>query len=797
MHSVLKKKRTMDQNKLKTSSQLHQAITNHDNDSLSSLLDNVKNINERYGETKRGLLVTAILAGNSKAAEMLIKAGCDINLSWMTYTGIGIQRTAPLIFAIMHKNSTIAKLLIEAGCDINVRDEFGNTTAGYAISNNCEDVLQSLFDAGYDINQKDGWKKTPLFSAVDHISIEPKHGSITILKLIMDYHRKGQDMTVLNDKNESPLTLWLRHYGDMNKYSHHTIEFYDKCFDILASDMRIINANLYALPLAVEYGTLYSCAKLLAIADCVNQYFKDGESSLHCAIRIDSVEKCLLLIRHKANLNATWQGMTPLEFAISLRSHPKIIETLMSYYPEHAVLSYLKDIRFLSETPYRNLLRLKVQDCAASNLMKAQNRRSITTKQCYMSNDIQTKLPINEQRLNEKQVLKMLICAHSCNNIKESKDIIKCTTTLLEELSLSISRDKKYAHFRFKVRLAGSMAERTKTFCSNEIDAICEFIESPILIDEKLKVFLCSPWITSTGLGPVLNSCAVSQTFYKVCKTHLSKIKPVFKCKHSGFSLSLHSRCLVLKNKISCLQLLWNGCVFKNMIVHVDLVPAFIDEKPVLYEYVLPAKGVYHRIAKVSRKETSSKHFMLSHACVEVNYIKNLPMQIKLGLIVAKALRMAAVSKHAALTGISENESINVDDFITSYMLKTCLIEILKDSDNQKGTAYDWADRIYCFLEQSLEYGTLYSYNDDCGDDFIVRCDHLPDSPMKSCCLERKVILELCYAIRAWLRKNKSELEHLTYGAHLVYSRNRRQYGTHLVYSRRCTPVIADSTVHI
>ena len=72
--------------------------------------------------------------------------------------------------------------------------------------------------------------------------------------------------------------------------------------------------------------------------------------------------------------------------------------------------------------------------------------------------------------------------------------------------------------------------------------------------------------------------------------------------------LVLHKHAIQLRDKVTCLHLLWNGTVFKNMIIYMDLLPAFVLPPDVVLPRTLPLiRGQdddltlpYHVIAKKS-----------------------------------------------------------------------------------------------------------------------------------------------------------------------------------------------------
>ena len=77
-------------------------------------------------------------------------------------------------------------------------------------------------------------------------------------------------------------------------------------------------------------------------------------------------------------------------------------------------------------------------------------------------------------------------------------------------------------------------------------------------------------------------------------------------------------------------------------------------------------------------------HFHVSHSSTEQAVISALPPNVKHGLMLAKAARIAHIARPAEdlASHYGLQEDIHVDDFITSYMLKTSLLKLLPEQCN-------------------------------------------------------------------------------------------------------------------
>ena len=286
----------------------------------------------------------------------------------------------------------------------------------------------------------------------------------------------------------------------------------------------------------------------------------------------------------------------------------------------------------------------------------------------------------------------------------------------------------------------------------------------------------------------------------------------------------------------------------------LDLVPAFRlpdSFSPDLeLPYEIPINPVYHLISKTSRiGDADYLPLVVSHAKGENAVLSYVPEVIRHGYTIAKALRIGAISQPDNIHEMKLCKPIKADEFITSYMMKTSLIRLLREKaeiqrtrrtasngrqfqqrsttqrptktllqladdirrrdgttaqprddiaeailsqaivedivleedpkyvhEDISKTAYDWADEIIAYLEKSVKKGKLRAHYGEQVPAPLFACGHSEsDEIQKGCCLKRRVILGICRSIRKWLRKNKKELERLTYGKHLVYSRVANQ----------------------
>lgn len=228
----------------------------------------------------------------------------------------------------------------------------------------------------------------------------------------------------------------------------------------------------------------------------------------------------------------------------------------------------------------------------------------------------------------------------------------------------------------------------------------------------------------------------LAQQFYKGVET---AIESMVNERMSFGNLVLHKSALQLQDKISTIHLMWDGEVFKNMMIYIDLAPAVRlppEHQPTKCLPLVSTNQPRHVIAKKSRHnygdDKEHNGFTYSYALQENEFIRKLPTNVRHGFMLAKALRIQSVCRvqNTHCLGLDRDEPIHIEAYIKTYMLKTCVM-FLYDEHAQDGAVlsedrYAWAERIYSRLEQHAFERKLPSYY---GDGVLLQCgDHPLDS---------------------------------------------------------------------
>ena len=219
------------------------------------------------------------------------------------------------------------------------------------------------------------------------------------------------------------------------------------------------------------------------------------------------------------------------------------------------------------------------------------------------------------------------------------------------------------------------------------------------------------------------------------------------------------------RDKISCFRLLYRNDTIKDVVVTVDFVFAFPHPIYMIPQYLKDDLGVhdahFYLIPKVSLRKTithNNAHFLVSYSDIESKFIMNLPESFRIAFIYAKAARSPKLYRLPDDVASRILEPICVEEIITTYMLKTCLMRIWKIHKSFEKCHYSPSRIAYVLYEElrvQVKYaGNLEFFFDDSIN--LVRCDHKFDidyDDKLGCCLKRMLIVALCESIMKMLKK--------------------------------------------
>jgi ankyrin repeat protein len=240
-------------------------------------------------------LLLAIRQGHKKAAELLIKAGADVNGK------VADGSLMPLGEAAWKGFTSISELLIENGAALNSHDSSGQTPLHYAAGGDHLQEMQLLLSKGADIDAKTFSGKTPLI-----VSTETSHSAAAILLV-----NSNAQVNVKDDAGNTALWFAVLHsLRDCNSL------LLAKNADPNIQD----RTGTTALMLAIDHGDNNTCELLVKAKADLNIADKEGRTALHHAISKQNPRVLELLLGAGADPNLKDnRTFTALDYASGAR----------------------------------------------------------------------------------------------------------------------------------------------------------------------------------------------------------------------------------------------------------------------------------------------------------------------------------------------------------------------------------------------------------------------------------------------------------------------------------------------
>ena len=273
----------------------------------------------------------------------------------------------------------------------------------------------------------------------------------------------------------------------------------------------------------------------------------------------------------------------------------------------------------------------------------------------------------------------------------------------VEDFVLHITSQVKRSNKKFAATpiLSGSVAEGTKVGLPDEYDFILHLHELQDEFDKhEESLEYKSPFRRGFDISSLFSEYMVAfRNQVLQNEQHMKDFRiakpPLHSSKLNPFTITL----------------LWNGNCFKYLEIHIDLVPAF----KISYQeaqarlLVLGKESAKSQIFAVFKQNLFSGTLLrLSFSLHERDMLQALPMYAKNGYRLAKAVRHTEVCPNIQL---SDRPIASVDEYVITYMLKTCLMHTSKDceqnhlEDNEwlSPLSIKWAIKIYEQMKFFLE----------------------------------------------------------------------------------------------
>ena len=403
--------------------------------------------------------------------------------------------------------------------------------------------------------------------------------------------------------------------------------------------------------------------------------------------------------------------------------------------------------------------------------MKAWYTRIENSKSTYCS---RSKSPYLTKKDTEMFLTQSLLFKDE-NLCGKSRSLSCDVVGVMQGFSTIMEEDPEYSFLAFTPVISGSMREETKTFCPNEFDLTLAIKSTTGLEIENKVTSRSLVKVNDTADRRWLGLCIKNSNV--LCPTKLKHkfnmaMKKCVRTKAathhiSSFSFSEYS--IQEKDKIPCMHFLYRSSSFKDLLISMDFVIGLAHPNYKI-RYELPVQNEdetkackFYVIPKVSERKllnSENAYFLVSYADIESRFVNCVPDHVKTGFIFAKAARNAKLCSLPRVLSDRIIEPIHIDEFITTYMLKTCLMIAMTNTDVNhysisncdllnRSTSHGCAYILYVLLHSiMIQEGRLPFFFDKSID--LFQCRHnfdLDYDDKLGCCLKRALIVAFCKGI--------------------------------------------------
>ena len=269
------------------------------------------------GKSNRTPLLWACSSASGEFIKTLIDLGADVNAQRAD------EEVVPLCLAASWNNYMAVDILLKHGADVGLLNISEYSQLHYSVVNEQLGVLRLLIDSGCDINLRNNKGQTPLYLAVKN---KHKHIVKYLLENKADVHMKY--------KENASERMYLVRGKDRGKPAWHYV-LVEKGLEPLFL-RRTEGGNLDVADFGLVLTSGWGKDPPKAVRKNINEMgdtFPDTQSPtvLHVASKSASLEIVDLLVKHKADINASdADGFTPLHLAAmygNIQVVKKLVET--------------------------------------------------------------------------------------------------------------------------------------------------------------------------------------------------------------------------------------------------------------------------------------------------------------------------------------------------------------------------------------------------------------------------------------------------------------------------------------
>ncbi|XP_053594089.1 uncharacterized protein LOC103577382 [Microplitis demolitor] len=323
---------------------LHRAVNSNNPSTVKCILEK-SSINKNMN---KHCLTTAVLNGNEKIEQLLIKHGFEVEPQCV--------KNSKFFHAIVARGYTkCVNDLLKMGADVNaLRQETTKYSLLHtACINRKLQITKLLIQHDIDLNLKDSKEKTAIFYAV-------KNGDFNIVKLLVaNRARVGNDPDLLNIAAHNQcigiVQILLEHGVNINasdRFGNTALH------SALSERLLQLDSNVTCILSSKDVKTSLVRVLLKKGAD-VNIRMKDGRTPLHLAVRTNKEEIVNTLLEHNSQVNVSdVKGITPLHLAVQAKNLI-IVDSLLSKKADIKAtdIKSMTALHFASEVGYLDIIK--------------------------------------------------------------------------------------------------------------------------------------------------------------------------------------------------------------------------------------------------------------------------------------------------------------------------------------------------------------------------------------------------------------------------------------------------------
>lgn len=715
-----------------------------------------------------------------KMVQLLLNYGADM----MSRDGLG---TLPFQHALNHANAKACQTFIDWGFSLQKSDRMLNGT--YELLSNVElfqpdatEVLQVLVDLGVDLSASLSSRGENLL----HKGIESGASIETIQFLI------GSGISV-NSKNSLGMTplhmLWFldcsptdRYIEDRSRHSKLVKLFINEGYEINSQDF-FGRTLLHYVTAEIRQSSLLQF--IISHGADLNIKDKNGVAPLHlaCSWKNTTNLKEMLESGHCLVGIQDNNGATVLHYTVFYNNSATLnylltyCESCLASVPDNSGRTPLQWARYFG---YVELIDLFENYFQSLNKAFERERLSDIFPLKNEFDHFKTQEEVEDMQSEDfclngdphktlKKLLKSPVIG-KLPEIAETLDVQTAVSKVIERVAVKVS--KTCPLFTFKPEISGSVSEGTKCGFPDEFDFLCTMVKLSECFQEP-NVASSPPMFCQLKVKPdfsledheIMQYMAKDNSLRsaKLINDFSDQLNRAFLEKETWddiLALTPVSVCIMAANATK-ITLKWHGQVYRDLSINVDIVPALhfpnfwppnVSETALLHSQ-MKGRGVHVVMALHGEEffQTGEKHFRLSFSLAETDLFQALPGHVRLGYILAKAVRSSYVCPRIASTietvqeklGDSEKENlsgcdseeptgketdltwpednlITAEKVVSSYLLKNALF-VLTNKSYQKEIDLDiqnlsedqiiiWAKHVYDFIENCLEQEELPSF---------------------------------------------------------------------------------------